>query len=109
VHLYAALAEKERALISQRTREALARAKQRGKVLGNPRLSEVRCMTVAATVANADRFAENVLPGIRQIQASGAESLRAIAETLTARGVPTARGGAWSAMQVRNLLLRART
>src|SRR5215831_18660214 len=35
LHLYAALAEKERALISERTRAALARRKARGLPLGN--------------------------------------------------------------------------
>jgi DNA invertase Pin-like site-specific DNA recombinase len=36
LHLYAALAEKERALISQRTKAGLAAAKARGTVLGPP-------------------------------------------------------------------------
>jgi DNA invertase Pin-like site-specific DNA recombinase len=40
LHLYAALAEKERAMISRRTKDALRAAKARGVVLGNPRLSE---------------------------------------------------------------------
>ena len=38
LHLYAALAEKERALISRRTRDALAAKKAQGKQLGNPQL-----------------------------------------------------------------------
>ena len=37
----------------------------------------------------------------------GARSLRAIANALNARGVPTARGGRWQAMTVSNILARA--
>ena len=68
LHLYAALAEKERQLISQRTRDALKAAKARGIVLGNPKLADVRSHAMASTKARADRFAENVLPIIREIQ-----------------------------------------
>ena len=42
VHIYAALAEKERGMIAERTRAALGAAKQRGVQLGNPRLGEGR-------------------------------------------------------------------
>ena len=37
LHLYAALAEKERRLIAERTRAALAQRKAQGTRLGNPR------------------------------------------------------------------------
>ena len=107
LHLFAALAQKERALISQRTREALKAAKARGVVLGNPKLDEVRARAYASTKAEADRFAANVRPVIEQIRAAGATSLRAIARALNARGVPTARGGEWTAVQVTAILRRA--
>jgi len=106
LHLYAALAEKERALISQRTKAALAAAKDRGVVLGNPHLDEVRGSAVAATIAAANRFAKNAAPIIRSIQASGVTSLRGIARALNDRGVATARGGKWEAVQVGAILQR---
>jgi DNA invertase Pin-like site-specific DNA recombinase len=42
LHLFAALAEKERAMISTRTRDALSRAEARGVKLGGPKLAEAR-------------------------------------------------------------------
>ena len=108
LHLFAALAEKERALIAVRTRDALARAKARGVKLGNrTNLAQARRKAVRAIETNADRFAANVLPIIREIQRAGARTLREIAEALNARGVGTPRGGRWHAMSVRNVLARA--
>jgi DNA invertase Pin-like site-specific DNA recombinase len=111
LHLFAALAEKERALISVRTKAALAAAKARGVTLGNPKLAEARqAAHKAAAVANeaaADQHAANVLPIIRQIKRAGARTLREIAGALNERGVQTARGGEWYAMTVRNVLARA--
>lgn len=107
LHLYAALAEKERQMISQRTRDALKAAKAKGVVLGNPRLADVRKQGVASNKANADSFAKNVAPIIREIQGSGIASRRAIARALNARGVATARGGQWTAVQVGAILRRA--
>ena len=107
LHLYAALAEKERALISARTKVALAAKKASGAKLGNPRTAEAAVKAHAANRAAADRFAVNILPMVREIQAAGRTSLREIAATLNARGIRTARGGRWGSSSVRNLLLRA--
>jgi DNA invertase Pin-like site-specific DNA recombinase len=106
LHLYAALAEKERAMISQRTRDALKAAKARGVVLGNPHLADVRRRAVVSVKENANRFAQNVAPVIREIQTSGVASHRAIARTLNTRGIATARGGQWTAVQVGSILQR---
>src|ERR1700751_4279353 len=104
LHLFAALAEKERALISSRTRQALAAAKARGVILGSPKLSKARESAVASIKAGADQYAANILPIIREAQKAGATSLRAVADALNARGISTPRGGAWHAMSVKNVL-----
>ena len=57
---------------------------------------------------NADHFAANVLPVIRELQANGVTSYRAIARELERRGIKTARGGDWSQVQVANILKRTR-
>lgn len=107
LHLYAALAEKERSLIAERTRLALAAKKAAGARLGNrTNLPEASAKGAAANRAAADAFAANVLPIIRQVEAAGAKGYRAIAAALNARGVRTARGGEWHATSVRNLMLR---
>jgi len=49
LHIYAALAEKERKLGGERTKAALAQAKLRGVKLGNPRLHEARAAYLDAT------------------------------------------------------------
>ena len=108
LHLFAALAEKERAMIAARTRDALARAKARGVKLGNrTNLTQARKKAVAAIESNADHFAANVIPIIREVQRAGATTLREIAVALNARGVGTPRGGRWHAMSVKNVLARA--
>jgi DNA invertase Pin-like site-specific DNA recombinase len=107
LHLFAALAEKERALISARTKAALAAAKARGVILGGPKLTQARKRAAASIRAAADHHAANVLPVIREIRRSGAKSLHAIADALNARGIATPRGGMWHAKSVSNVLARA--
>jgi len=60
----------------------------------------------AEQCTDAPAFAANVLPIVRQIEAAGAKTIRAIAKALNARGVHTARGGDWHGSTVGNLLAR---
>jgi DNA invertase Pin-like site-specific DNA recombinase len=106
LHLYAALGEKERNLIAGRTKAALAAKKAQGKVLGGPKLPEAREAAQVVIKTNADRYAANVLPIIREAQKAGASTLRDVADALNARGVATARGGRWHATSVKNVLDR---
>jgi DNA invertase Pin-like site-specific DNA recombinase len=108
LHIYAALAQKERALISERTKAALAQKKAQGALLGNrTNLAEAQALGAAAKREAADRFAANVLPVVEQIRAAGIVSLDGIAKALNDRGVRTAQGGSWHGSSVRNLLARA--
>ena len=108
LHLYAALAEKERALISTRTRDALARAKANGRVLGSDRGhrigEEARSAGVATVKALAAERKADVLPIVREIQTAGIRTLTGIAAALNERGITTPRGGSWAHGQVSRVL-----
>jgi DNA invertase Pin-like site-specific DNA recombinase len=112
VHILAAVAEHEREMISARTKAALQAAKARGKRLGGDRgnFAQVRALgpavSVAARAAKADERAALVAPIVKELQAAGA-SLRTIATELNERGIPTPRGGEWSAVQVKRVVDRA--
>ena len=107
LHLYAALAEKERRLIAERTKAALAAKKAAGARLGNPRnLDQAGSIGRAALIDVADEFASGVLPVIQAIRATGALSLASMAMELNRRGIRAARGGRWHSSSVRNLLER---
>jgi DNA invertase Pin-like site-specific DNA recombinase len=109
LHLYAALAEKERHLISERTRAALGAKRAAGAKLGNPRnLTEAAKRGRAAQVGIADRFVGELLPLISALQASGVKTLDALARSLNQRGIHSPRGGQWHASAVSNFLARAR-
>lgn len=112
VHILAAVAEHEAAMISARTKAALTAAKARGVVLGGQRgsLERMRSMAakgtrVSATVRQqaAAKRREDLLPVIDELKTGGAVSLRAVAQGLNDAGLTTARGGGWTATQVMRL------
>ena len=107
IHILAAVAEHEREAISERTKAALAAAKARGTRLGNPNPAYALKRMRAARRVEVERFAANVLPVIREIQAAGYDSCNAIAGQLKARKIATARGGRWTHMQVGQILARS--
>ena len=102
------IAELEAGLISARTKAALAEAKKRGVVLGGYHGRDFTAKDIKASVATrqaqAAQRAADVMPVVTELQAAGATSLRAIAAGLKERGIPAARGGKWSAVQVMRLL-----
>ncbi len=105
MHIYAALAEKERKLISERTKAALASAKARGTKLGGYRAGSLD-KRVAALKQTADADAKRVIGIIGPLRAAN-RCLREIAEELQKQGIKTPRGGAWTAMQVKRTLDRS--
>lgn len=108
LHLYAALAEKERRLIAERTKAALAAKKASGIKLGNPRnIAEAGEIGRRLQIAEADRFARGLVPVIEAIRKTGANTLAELSDALNERGIRTARGGRWHVSSVLNLLARA--
>ncbi len=101
IHILAAVAEHERRDDFQRTKAALAQAKCRGTILGNPRLDAARPLAVAAH--HASRPAAEVTTLMNEWRAQG-KTLRAIATDLNRLNIGPARGRQWYASSVKNQL-----
>jgi DNA invertase Pin-like site-specific DNA recombinase len=99
INVYAAVAQEERRMISERTKAGLAAARARGVVLGS---SRVAAEANKAAAAARDAELKPVL-----VELAG-QTLRAIAAELSRRGIPTPRGGVvWdptTVMRARNRL-----
>jgi DNA invertase Pin-like site-specific DNA recombinase len=116
VGIMAVIAEGEAKAISTRTKAALQAAKERGVKLGGKRINshapsaDHRKQAVAARQVVAQRKASDLSPIITDVIIGLGQdaSARAIARELTARGIPTAQGGAiWQPVQVQRVLVRA--
>jgi DNA invertase Pin-like site-specific DNA recombinase len=104
VGIIALLAQRERELISTRTAQGLAVAKQRGVKLGNPNAAKAWTSAVRAIKERKAEFAKTALKSIREIQSTGVDTLARLADCLNKRGEQTARGGKWTATAVKRVL-----
>ena len=112
MRIYAAMAQKERELISERTRAALAAAKARGAVLGGDRGYRPACGpdAAAATMARqqgATQAAHRLALEVERLRAEGVTGQAAMARALNRRGVPVPSGrGVWTHTTVARVLRR---
>lgn len=96
-HIMAAVAEKEREMISERTKAAIAAKRARGQEWG----------TNAARTTQSDDFAKSLHADIQALVDSGITKPAGIARALNERGVRTPRGAEWGSGQVVRLLSRS--
>lgn len=108
LQMAAVFAEWEGRKISERTKAALAAARDRGTKLGNPIGNPANLQFARDKQSyNAIIHAETIIPIIEEIRRAGLSSFRQIAAALNARGIATARGKRWHASSVRNVVVRA--
>ncbi|QXE92448.1 recombinase family protein [Geomonas subterranea] len=113
LHIYGSLAERERQLISIRTKAALAAVKARGVILGKPEnltheaRAKGRQSSLAKRMASSDDFASKIGPIMSGYRGEGL-SFDAIAKKLNEEGLKTKKGGAWAGMTVKRVLDKIR-
>ena len=128
VQIMAVVAQAERKMIAKRTKEALAAKAEfyrtmtdeqkaeliktgRALRLGGPKwdhladkVDQARKNSLKTRQSAAKARTADLAPILADIRAGGATSLRQVAAELNARGIPTARGGSWSAVQVQRVM-----
>jgi DNA invertase Pin-like site-specific DNA recombinase len=113
LHVMAAVAEAEAKAISDRTIAALRAAKERGTPLGamNPAsrnlTQEAATRGAQATAERARKSYATVLPLIQELRAQH-HSLARLASTLNEKGFRTQTGAAFTAVQVKRVIDRAK-
>lgn len=103
----ALLAQRERELISERTKAALAAVKRRGVKLGTKTPQRQVALMVAASRKAKMEFVSKVRPIVEEIRDTGCSTFQEIADCLNRRGIETRQGkGTWHPSAVRNILLQ---
>ena len=101
IHLFSALAFAEREFISQRTKSAMAVAKSRGAVFGNPNIIELN----KSRIKKARTYASTVAPIAAGLRNEGM-TYQKIANTLNEMGIKTANGCSFYPTQVKRIIER---
>ena len=102
----ALLAQREREMISERTKAALVAAKARGTKLGGLRIpGHVRRLNAGSRKAAQD-FRSKIRPIIAEIRSTGVTTLQGVADCLNRRGITTRTGQTtWHPTTVRNVMV----
>ena len=100
----ALVAQRERELISERTRLGMAAAKTKGVKLGTPNPEKAVAAMLTANKSAKVEFAAKVFPIIEEIKSAGVQTLRGICDCLNRRGISTRNGKNWYPATVRNIL-----
>jgi len=103
LHLFAALGQKERQLISQRTKDALAPMVGTGRLGNKSNLKVAQAKGCAGNVTASVAFSGRVMPLVGRLREGGL-SMNAIAAQLNASNLPTMRGGRWTAKAVSRVI-----
>lgn len=119
LHLFAALAEQERAFIAQRTKDALAslqaransgdadaqaKIERRNAALATGRTEANRNKALNAINQRVEGFNESVKHHMQACLFQGCKTFQQVADCLNGRGVVTSRGGQWKPMQVSRVM-----
>ena len=105
VGILALVAQRERELISERTKSALLIAKSRGVKLGNPRYHSALAKAVEARKTKADNRNAELRTIIQEMMAvAGTTKLREIAHGLNLRGIKTNQGSLFTPTTVHRIL-----
>lgn len=103
IHIFAALAEREAKMISERTKAALGALKARGQKLGNPNAKKDAITASKSNQTKAAEFLAEIRPLAERKRRAGWNQEQ-IANWLTSKGILTRRGKPWSQVTVGRLL-----